>query len=387
MTKTYEAIYKTLTPISHGCERGGTPPANLPEKAKNNYMPFRKMFVATESDSAASVLELPVISGNSMRGIFRRIGAQITLETLGLSERDIDEMIYYMFFSGGGLTKRETEGPANEGEDNSESANSKFPLMIRNTITLRALVPHLSLFGTAYNSTIMEGLLIMGGMLPIFHETESITGVESKRFWSPDLLSFQMGTRRDGADDEVDSLTDKQAAEALQQKDGKDPAKKDKEDTRSMIFYTEVLAPGVDMHHTFSFKRGVTAIEQSLLASILSEFTQAPYVGGKLSSGYGSLKVVKGYDELESPIIYLNFLSKNKETILEYLDYWNHPEKLIITRSKAKKSGGKETAEKAFVEWPKEIAEKLQALVDEWEIMSRKPDSVEAKAIVAKYRG
>lgn len=385
MAKKYEAIYKTLSPVSHGCEQGGTVPANLPEKAKKNYMPFRKMFVATEDDTSASVIELPVISGGAMRGIFRRIGARITLETLELSEREIDEMIYYMFFSGGGLTKRESEGRANEGEDDadSETTGFKFPLMIRNSITLRALVPHLSLFGSAFNSTIMEGLLIMGGMLPILHETEDLTGVKSKRFWSPDLLSFQMGTRRDSARNETDVLTDKQAAEVLQKADGKDESKKEKEDTRSMIFYTEVLAPGVDLHHSFSFKRGITAIEESLMACILEEFTEAPYVGGKLSSGYGSLAMIKPYRDLESPATYLSFLTQNKETILEYLNLWRHPELLIVKRQPGKKT----TAEKAIVAWPEEIAAKLQALVDEWEVMSRTPSSDEAQAILTKYRG
>ena len=385
MTKKYVAIYKTLTPISHGCEQGGTVPANLPEKAKKNYMPFRKLFVATEDDTSASVLELPVISGNSNRGIFRRIGARITLDALGLSEREIDEMIYYMFFSGGGLTKKESVGKSNEedGDAGSGTTGFKFPLMIRNSITLRALVPHLSLFGSAFNSTVMEGLLIMGGMLPILHETEGLTGVKSKRFWSTDLLSFQMGTRRDSAVDEIDLLTDKQAAEVMGKADGRDSSKKEKEDMRSMIFYTEVLAPGVDLHHSFSFKRGITAIEESLMACILEEFTEAPYVGGKLSSGFGSLAMIQPYADLESPQTYLNFLAQNKETILEYLNLWRHPELLIVTRQPVKKA----SAEKAIVVWPEEIAAKLQTLVDEWEVMSRKPSSDEAQAILAKYRG
>jgi|GEM_PF-4625611 RAMP superfamily. len=379
--KHLNATLKLVSPLVHGAEHSSIRPANLPEGAGDNYLPFRRMPIAATVNGQPEIIELPVVSGNSIRGVLRRMGANLTMKALGVDETEIPDTIYYFLFSGGGLSAKIAEGNT-EAEE-----KGQFPLLVRNRKTLRAVFPLMSLFGSSYGNKMLEGLINVGVCLPIVSETRLITGKDSERSWSNDLLSYQLATRRDDLPKDGQELTMAKAVKALELDISKDDLKKlkDKESSKQMIYYQEVLAPGVDMDHWIDFKDEITLMEESLMSLILEEFKNHPYLGGKSASGFGRFEFTKFYNDgqaLEPGSTYLKWLEVHKQTILEYMGCWENPKKVLALKDPGQPFDLKKNPVK--VVWPAELAVKLDELVTEREALSRHNDS--ETEIRAKYR-
>lgn len=332
----YQAQFKTLSPLTHGTENPKDKPSELPAGVKDNYSVILKLPVSYQGETEY----FPAVSGNSLRGIFRRIGAEITLTELGLTVFDIPKNVYYLLFSGGAL-------------------RDKIKIYIRNQLTIRAALPQASLFGAAYGKAIVEGHLIVHDMIPITPETNFITGLKTTAFFKPSMIGFRLMTCHP-----QDLPSD------LDEDEGESPS----------IFHQEMVYPGVPFAHSFDFKPGINVVEKSLMGEIIRRFSANPRVGGGLSRGFGHLGVESPYTDLDSLgsfDIYRDYIQENKEIIIEYIRHLEDETLLKVKVKKATVDEDGDTEKKIkkptkFADWKSlgSIDDALEALSKTYHFMS-----------------
>lgn len=152
-TEWYAGVVTALSSISHigpdvGVGQGVT-----------SYL-RREKFVQPDG----TVEEIPVISGNGMRGLLRDLGMWHMCGALGYgvnSETGEVEGLslpaFHFLFSGGTLTKTEGRG-----------------LDIAAARRIKEMIPLVGLFGGAVGNQIMEGKIKIGKLIPICQETAHI---------------------------------------------------------------------------------------------------------------------------------------------------------------------------------------------------------------------
>src|SRR5699024_11984852 len=101
------ALTTLSTPPNHESEKPRIKPDNLPLGAINNYTPHRRLPMLLKSGSVQSIVEVPAVSGNSIRHLWRESLVDVTLYTLGLKRRDLDRNILETLVSGGGMEARD----------------------------------------------------------------------------------------------------------------------------------------------------------------------------------------------------------------------------------------------------------------------------------------
>ncbi len=111
-----------------------------------------------------SIEEVPIISGNAIRGILRDRGMLHMLRMLGYGVNEADGTVkgfslpaFYFLFSGGSLTSKAGEG-----------------LDIDEARMWREKIPLVALFGGAMGNQIMQGNCKVGKAIPICKETAHI---------------------------------------------------------------------------------------------------------------------------------------------------------------------------------------------------------------------
>lgn len=243
-----------------------------------------------------SVEEVPIISGNAIRGILRDRGMLHMLKVLGYG---VDEQTgevcglslpaFYFLFSGGALTK----GGGNAGLDVDEARR------------WRNLIPLVALFGGAMGGQIMPGKLKCGKAIPICRETVHIvpdrfvTGKEQS-IW--DMCQEEAYTRRDDEKNEnlrsllqpeVRGLLEASAMSKRAKAGTKDDVAGDTGQSQQMRYFVETLAAGTRLFWDMTLD-DVTMLEFDALCATLAEFSRHPYIGGKSGVGHG--KVVVHFD-------------------------------------------------------------------------------------------
>lgn len=336
------AVLTLVTPLHHGSERSRIKPETLPQGAKNNYTPHRRLPVLLKSNEYETIVPIPAVSGNSIRHKWRESLVDVTLHTLGLKRKDLPKNILEMFISGGGMDAADVSKNDDEEEkQNKETAKKNalqpsFPILVRDRETLRAAFPSLSLFGCSYGNRMLPGLVNVGWAIPALKQTEHITNVPSLIDNSEEITSFQMFTRHD-------QLTD---------------FMNEDEKSRQSIYYVEVVAAGIPFSHSYSIGLS-TPIERAALQLAINQFKNEPYLGGMNSIGHGEVATDQWYEDLDaSPSLYIEYLKKNRDVLVEYIEIWNKPEKIVQIEK------GKES-----IEFPKDLSEELDRLVKEREEM------------------
>lgn len=239
-----------------------------------------------------SVEEVPIISGNSLRGILRDRGMLHMLRNLGYGVdeatgeiRGLSLAAFYFLFSGGALTKTASRG-----------------LDIDEARRWRDLIPLVSLFGGAMGNQIMPGKIKVGKAIPICRETAHIL---PDRFVGGDLLSIwdmcqeEAYTRRD--DEKSEKLRQLIAPEVRGLLEAKAAAEREKRGTsedvagetgqkQQMRYYVETISAGTQLFWDITMD-DVTDLEFEAFAVTLAEFGRAPYIGGKSGVGLGKVSV------------------------------------------------------------------------------------------------
>jgi len=247
--------------------------------------------------SDGTIEEVPIISGNSLRGILRDRGMLHMLRVLGYGVNEesgevlgLNLAAFYFLFSGGALTKI-----AGRGLDVDEARR------------WRALIPLVALFGGAMGNQIMPGKAKIGKLIPLCQETAHILpvrfGTEANRQSIWELCQEEAYTRRDDEKNEQlrqliapatrGLLEEKARARQMQAAAGEEKVA-DTGQSQQMRYYVETLAAGTRFFWDITLD-DVTDLEFEAFCVMLAEFSRFPYIGGKSGIGHG--KVALRFDK------------------------------------------------------------------------------------------
>lgn len=252
--KTYilEGTCTALSSISHnGGERNGT-----------IIQLRREKFVQPNG----KVVEIPVISGNSIRGKLRDLAAIEILTRKDGVKVEVDADSFNLLFSGGSL----------------ESVGEKN-LDIEKVRQLRKDIPMISVLGCSIGNIILPGKVDVGKMIPICKETlhlipEKFHGdAEIKTIW--EYCQVEMNTRKDDTKDENKREFIKAECLTAELKGGQ------------MMYHTETLVAGTRFYWKVCLRDTSDIETGAFLSTIQSWAGQSSQVGGNGRVGHGRLKV------------------------------------------------------------------------------------------------
>lgn len=252
--KTYilEGTCTALSSISHnGGEKNGT-----------IVQLRREKFVQPKGN----VVEIPVISGNSIRGKLRDLAAIDILTKKDGIKVQVDADTFNLLFSGGSL----------------ESVGEKN-LDIEKVRQLRKDIPMISVLGCSIGNVILPGKVDIGKMIPICKETlhlipEKFHGTEEiKTIW--EYCQVEMSTRKDDTKDENKREFIKPEFLTDELRGGQ------------MMYHIETLVTGTRFYWKVCL-RDTTDIETGAFLSTLQSWAnQSSQVGGNGRVGHGRLKI------------------------------------------------------------------------------------------------
>jgi CRISPR type IV-associated protein Csf2 len=240
-----------------------------------------------------TIEEVPIISGNSIRGILRDRGMLHMLKALGYGVneatgevRGLSLAAFYFLFSGGALTST-----GNRGLDVDEARR------------WRDAIPLVAIFGGAMGNAIMPGKVKIGKAIPICSETAHllperfVNGDNLKSIW--DMCQEEAYTRRDDEKSEklrqliapqVRGLLEAKAAEKRAKAGTSEDVEKESGQHQQMRYFVETLAAGTRLFWEITLD-DVTDLEFEAFAVCLAEFGRWPYIGGKSGVGHGKIAI------------------------------------------------------------------------------------------------
>lgn len=265
MIQRWNGMITVLTPLAHNSDE------SLGVDTK-----FRRIKIRTPEGDAM----IPVYSGNAFRGRLRRLAAADFLERIGIGGTNgskISDKLYYCMFSGGSLQKGSTSGYIDVGAKRE----------------LRANIPFLSIFGTAFHNQMLAGKLSVGMGIPVVRETAMLTGVPAgASVW--DIVDEVFYTRRDDLED-----------------------KQNRDEPQQMRYTVECMTPGAIMAHEFLLTHA-DELETSCFGAIMRKFDEEPLLGGKGGIGHGRIRYQ--YDaEWPSDAAYTEWITAEAANITTYV--------------------------------------------------------------------
>jgi len=261
----------TLSPLSHGSDT----------KAGNATL-FRRMQVMTNN----GVISLPYYAGNAFRGQLRDTLADHFLKSIGISARRDKPKVALWFFhalyAGGAL------------EENSKSGKALASLMGDNGAVkadgiyqFRDTLPALSLFGVALGNRILAGRFKSADYRPACIEWSNGDKTVNE------IFEWCYLTRREDHEGHDD---DKNA---------------------SMIANTECIKQGAIIIGGIDIDTHISDLELSALGKGLQIMQQKGYIGANSNRGFGRVQI--DIENCPSSELYENYLSENKEKIIQFL--------------------------------------------------------------------
>ena len=239
---TWTGTVTARTSISHGGETRGL------------ISMLRREAIIQPDGTTAMV---PVISGNSFRGRLRRVGEELLRDVLHYEGR-LSPAAAHALRSGGALAKTSGE-----------------PLSGSRLATLRALVPHIGVFGAAAGGRIIDGCLQVGKLIPHVVETAHLTGHPTTAT-AFDVIQVETYTHSDEANDH-DAATAPAA-------DAPPP------DSQQMMFRVETFRAGLTFDAQLHLQRP-TDIEAAFFAAVLDTYSRRALIGGRAAIGHGHLTI------------------------------------------------------------------------------------------------
>lgn len=238
------------------------------QKAEEEVLRFSKSFD-----------RIPYISGNSIRGILRRLIMRDFCQRAEIQK--LEKNIYHQLFTGGNIT------------------DSTMYEDIKQREKYIAMCPPIGLFGSAIGNMTIEGEMKVGAMRPICLEH----GNGESSFW--EFLGTEFGVRRD--DSKLERYIDlkKEASE-----------KKDK--PQQMKYGYETFIKGTQFEHQFICSTYDLLIE-SAFYHVLGIFKQNSFVGGMSAIGNGELDIDYQIPK-DAGKLYLDYLEENKAEIQKYFE-------------------------------------------------------------------
>ncbi|AZN40343.1 hypothetical protein [Paenibacillus albus] len=271
---TIKGTVKSLQPIVHG--------ADMPDEgvaAQGNERFHRKMKVWYEGKA----VHIPVISGNSIRGIMRRLGAQSYLEMLELDPERIGRKLRYLLFSGGSLEAGAAKGRQKEKQE----AHRTF------IEDLREYIPLASLMGCSFKRQLISGKLITDFLVPLVDEVAELYGQPKPGISAAEITDWLFYTRQDHSEEP-------------------------RTERNQMIYKTEYIVPNMTFMHAFTLV-GANRVETALFYHLLEELNRYGRVGGKVAQGHGKVEYHYSLQADHTIEPYISYIEENREKITDFL--------------------------------------------------------------------
>lgn len=217
---------------------------------------------------------VPFISGNSVRGLLRRLVMKDFCDLTGLKK--IDKDLYHQLFTGGNLTN----STAFEDIEKRESYINMCPMI--------------GLLGSAIGNMTIQGELKVGGLRLICKEN----GTGDKSYW--ELVDVTFGTRLDS------SKTEK----------GIDVVGATGEEKNQMKYENEVFVRGSRFESVFA----LTSTSELLISAFwraMKVYKEFGYIVGQSARDNGLVDIKIDVPD-KSDQVYLDYLEKNKKDIQAY---------------------------------------------------------------------
>ncbi len=226
----------------------------------DNFALFRREKIIT---SDGEVMQVPVVSGSSFRGILRRIGETLTAAVLNYEGAGLPIPAAHLLTNGGRLAK------------------SARPLTDEDERRLKALLPQIAVFGGAASGRIMSGLLTVGKVLPEIAELTHILPRPPQSAPLPTVLGVGEESFSHLADHRT--YTDPRT-------DADHPPRVDLDDNSSPLgrFGIETLPAGTRLQ-TWVRVSNATETQIAFLLDVLTAFAEHGHLGGRIAAGHGQI--------------------------------------------------------------------------------------------------
>jgi hypothetical protein len=218
----------------------------------DNFALFRREKVITPD---GAVIQVPIVSGSSFRGVLRRIGESLTAAVLNYEDAALPIPAAHLLTNGGRLAK------------------SARPFTDEDERRLKSLVPQVAVFGGAASGRIMSGLLTVGKVLPEIAELAHILPRPPRSTPLPAVLGL--------AEESFSHLADHRP-------NADQPPRADLDDTSSPLgrFGVETLPAGTRLQ-TWVRIANATDVQAAFLRDVLATFADHGHLGGRIAAGHG----------------------------------------------------------------------------------------------------
>ena len=220
----------------------------------DNFALFRREKIITPT---GEVMQVPIVSGSSFRGILRRIGESLTAGVLDYEDTALPIPAAHLLTNGGRLAK------------------SARPLTDEEERRLKTLLPQIAVFGGAASGRIMSGLLTVGKVLPEIAELAHILPRPPQSTTLPAVLGV--------AEESFSHLSDHRTTTAQAPR-----ADLDENSSPLGRFGVETLPVGTRLQ-TWVRLTNATAMQAAFLRDVLADFADHGHLGGRIAAGHGQV--------------------------------------------------------------------------------------------------
>lgn len=227
--------------------------------------------------------DIPVFSGNALRGILRTLVMQDFLGRLGYGISSVSQGLFYTFFNGGALKSGGIES-----------------LALKKSIVKNC--PPLVLLGSAYGNMMTEGKMKCGILRPVCAEMNTYNRNQSDISLYSGMLQEIFQTRLDRLKYNTETVAN--AGEV------------DKE-TVQMKYEAETLAAGTVLETELSLEF-VSGLEFSCACHMLELLKSYGHIGGKSASGYGKVELTYS-DGFDGGKLYRDYIEEHKDEIRSFI--------------------------------------------------------------------
>ena len=220
----------------------------------DNFALFRREKVISP---AGELIQVPIVSGSSFRGVLRRIGEELTAAILDYESAALPIPAAHLLSNGGRLAK------------------SASPFTDEQERQLKALIPQIAVFGGAASGRIMSGLLCVGKVLPEVAELAHILRRPPR--------SASLSMVRTLADESFSHLADHRVTTSQ-------PPQPDADEKTSTLgrFGVETLPAGTRFQTSIRLTNA-TPLQSAFLRDVIATFAQRGHLGGRISAGHGQI--------------------------------------------------------------------------------------------------
>jgi hypothetical protein len=242
-------------------------------------------------------VDIPVISGNSIRGQLRRLIMADMLERVGkipagLDLAEIEKMaaqskgfarLWHALCSGGML------------EQVAEKDSGYVDLAMKRSI--RLALPPVSVLGTAIGNQMIQGKIDVAIARPCCIELKDSVPAKFRPLCVQPYRELEgtfFGTRKDDLHEE-----------------------REEGDAATQMLYTyDYIAPGAKLYHRITLVN-CNDIERAVVGRMIRLWTARPRLGGKAGTGHGEISV--DYDSVPDDAPWLAWIDVNRTKILDML--------------------------------------------------------------------